>query len=116
MLSDVIFSGRLQEKFEIDHSWEWKGSEEAAPMLWRLSCALLTFFSSVLNSENEEQTGKLKKELKEEKYTRKRLESKVEHTEEELADLKHEKESLEKVRSFRVVLLFLSNCYVYRLG
>ena len=25
-LCDVIFLVRLQEKFEIDHSWEWKGS------------------------------------------------------------------------------------------
>ena len=49
--------------------------------------------------ENEEQTGKLKKELKEEKYLRKRLESKVDHVEEELTDLRHEKESLDKVSS-----------------
>ena len=25
ILRDVIFLVKLQEKFEIDHSWEWKG-------------------------------------------------------------------------------------------
>lgn len=47
--------------------------------------------------ESAEESDKLKQSFKEEKQTRKRLESKVEHIEEELNDLKHEKESLEKV-------------------
>ena len=48
--------------------------------------------------ESTEQSDQLKQSLKEEKQTRKRLESKVEHIEEELNDLRHEKESLERVR------------------
>lgn len=48
--------------------------------------------------ESAEQSDKLKQSLKEEKQTRKRLESKVDHIEEELNDVKHEKESLERVR------------------
>ena len=31
ILCDVIFLGKLQEKFEIDYSWEWKGE---APFLY----------------------------------------------------------------------------------
>ena len=50
--------------------------------------------------ESTEETEKLKKTLKEEKQAKKRLESKVDHIEEELNDLKHEKESLEKVRTW----------------
>ena len=50
--------------------------------------------------ESTEETEKLKKTLKEEKQAKKRLESKVDHIEEELNDLKHEKESLEKVRKW----------------
>ena len=49
--------------------------------------------------ESTEQSEQLKENLKEEKQTRKRLESRVDHMEEELNDLKHEKEKLEKVRS-----------------
>ena len=49
--------------------------------------------------ESTEQSDQLKQSLKEEKQTRKRLESKVEHIEEELNDLRHEKESLERVRA-----------------
>ncbi|XP_066020866.1 FK506-binding protein 15-like isoform X2 [Pocillopora verrucosa] len=48
------------------------------------------------HTESAEESDKLKQSFKEEKQTRKRLESKVEHIEEELNDLKHEKESLEK--------------------
>ncbi|PFX25950.1 FK506-binding protein 15 [Stylophora pistillata] len=48
------------------------------------------------HTESAEESDKLKLSLKEEKQTRKRLESKVEHIEEELNDLKHEKENLEK--------------------
>ena len=51
--------------------------------------------------ENEEQTGRLKQDLKEERQNRKRCESRVEHMEEEVSDLRHEKESLEKVRGGR---------------
>ena len=51
--------------------------------------------------ESAEESDKLKQSFKEEKQTRKRLESKVEHIEEELNDLKHEKESLEKVGKAR---------------
>lgn len=53
--------------------------------------------------ESAEESDKLKQSLKEEKQTRKRLESKVEHIEEELNDLKHEKESLEKVGTVNCV-------------
>lgn len=53
--------------------------------------------------ESAEESDKLKQSFKEEKQTRKRLESKVEHIEEELNDLKHEKESLEKVGTFNCV-------------
>lgn len=49
--------------------------------------------------ESAEESDKLKQNLKEEKQTRKRLESKVEHIEDELNDLKHEKDSLERVRT-----------------
>lgn len=55
-------------------------------------------------AESAEQSEKLKQSLKDEKHTRKRLESKVDHLEEELNDLKHEKESLERVRIKRVSL------------
>lgn len=55
---------------------------------------------SCLIVESTEETEKLKKTLKEEKQAKKRLESKVDHIEEELNDLKHEKESLEKVRKW----------------
>ena len=48
--------------------------------------------------ESTEQSDQLKQSLKEEKQTRKRLESKVDHIEEELNDLRHEKETLERVR------------------
>ncbi|KAJ7334499.1 FK506-binding protein 15 [Desmophyllum pertusum] len=48
------------------------------------------------HTESAEQGDKLKQSLKEEKQTRKRLESKVDHIEEELNDLKHEKETLER--------------------
>lgn len=53
--------------------------------------------------ESAEESDKLKQSFKEEKQTRKRLESKVEHIEEELNDLKHEKESLEKVGTVNCV-------------
>ena len=53
--------------------------------------------------ESSEQSDKLKQSLKEEKQTRKRLESKVDHIEEELNDLRHEKESLERVRALPVI-------------
>lgn len=59
-------------------------------------------FSRVI-VESAEESDKLKQSLKEEKQTRKRLESKVEHIEEELNDLKHEKESLEKVGTVNCV-------------
>ena len=49
--------------------------------------------------ESTEQSEQLKENLKEEKQTRKRLESRVDHMEEELNDLKLEKEKLERVRS-----------------
>lgn len=55
-------------------------------------------------AESAEQSEKLKQSLKDEKHTRKRLESKLDHLEEELNDLKHEKESLERVRIKRVSL------------
>lgn len=54
-------------------------------------------------AESAEQSEKLKQSLKDEKHTRKRLESKLDHLEEELNDLKHEKESLERVRIKRSV-------------
>lgn len=53
--------------------------------------------------ESAEESDKLKQSFKEEKQTRKKLESKVEHIEEELNDLKHEKESLEKVGTVNCV-------------
>lgn len=53
--------------------------------------------------ESAEESDKLKQSFKEEKQTRKKLESKVEHFEEELNDLKHEKESLEKVGTVNCV-------------
>lgn len=53
--------------------------------------------------ESAEESDKLKQSFKEEKQARKRLESKVEHIEEELNDLKHEKESLEKVGTVNCV-------------
>ena len=56
-------------------------------------------YSFYIVIESTEQSDKLKQSLKEEKQTRKRLESKVDHMEEELNDLKHEKESLERVRT-----------------
>lgn len=49
--------------------------------------------------ESTEQSEQLKENLKDEKQTRKRLESRVDHMEEELNDLKLEKEKLERVRS-----------------
>ena len=58
--------------------------------------------------ESTEQSDQLKQSLKEEKQTRKRLESKVDHIEEELNDLRNEKESLEKVR---VLSGTRQNCY-----
>lgn len=58
---------------------------------------------SRVTAESAEESDKLKQSLKEEKQTRKRLESKVEHIEEELNDLKHEKESLEKVGTVNCV-------------
>ena len=62
----------------------------------------LVFFVFV-TVESSEQSDKLKQSLKEEKQTRKRLESKVDHIEEELNDLRHEKESLERVRALSVI-------------
>ena len=62
----------------------------------------INFFSCVI-AESAEQSEKLKQSLKDEKHTRKRLESKLDHLEEELNDLKHEKESLERVRIKRSV-------------
>ena len=56
-----------------------------------------------MTAESAEESDKLKQSFKEEKQTRKRLESKVEHIEEELNDLKHEKESLEKVGTVNCV-------------
>lgn len=53
--------------------------------------------------ESAEESDKLKQSFKEEKQARKKLESKVEHIEEELNDLKHEKESLEKVGTVNCV-------------
>lgn len=58
---------------------------------------------SRVTAESAEESDKLKQSFKEEKQTRKRLESKVEHIEEELNDLKHEKESLEKVGTVNCV-------------
>lgn len=58
---------------------------------------------SRVTAESAEESDKLKQSFKEEKKTRKRLESKVEHIEEELNDLKHEKESLEKVGTVNCV-------------
>lgn len=55
-------------------------------------------------AESNEQSERLKQSLKEERQTRKKFESKVEHIEEELNDLRNEKESLEKV----IVLICLS--------
>lgn len=55
----------------------------------------LTIF--VFVSEKASLVAKLKQDLKEEKQTRKRFESRADHMEEELSDLRHEKESLEKV-------------------
>ena len=53
-----------------------------------------------MTTESTEESDKLKESLKEEKQTRKRLESKVDHFEEEMNDLRHEKENLERVRTF----------------
>ncbi|XP_048587727.1 FK506-binding protein 15 isoform X2 [Nematostella vectensis] len=47
-------------------------------------------------SESQLHTEKLKQDLKEEKQTRKRVESRADHVEEEMADLQHEKDKLEK--------------------
>ena len=58
----------------------------------------LLFFVCVA-VESAEQSDQLKQSLKEEKQTRKKMESKVDHIEEELNDLRHEKESLERVRA-----------------
>lgn len=58
---------------------------------------------SRVTAESAEESDKLKQSFKEEKQTRKRLESKVEHIEEELNDLKHEKESLDKVGTVNCV-------------
>ncbi|XP_068729870.1 FK506-binding protein 15-like [Montipora capricornis] len=49
------------------------------------------------HTESSEQSERLKQSLKEEKQTRKQFETKVEHMEEELNDLRNEKDSLEKV-------------------
>ena len=67
----------------------------------------LLFFVFVI-VESTEQSDQLKQSLKEEKQTRKRLESKVDHIEEELNDLRNEKESLERVR---VLSGTRHNCY-----
>jgi len=68
--------------------------------------------------ESTEQSDQLKQSLKEEKQTRKRLESKVDHIEEELNDLRHEKESLERVRALsgtqQNCFSDICQCTVYR--
>lgn len=61
--------------------------------------------------ESAEQGDKLKQSLKEEKQTRKRLESKVDHIEEELNDLKHEKETLERVRTLSFIQIVHDDIY-----
>lgn len=62
-----------------------------------MSIVKLSFFVCA-TVESTEQSDQLKQSLKEEKQTRKRLESKVDQIEEELNDLRHEKETLERVR------------------
>ena len=63
----------------------------------RFSSVIELFYGVTV--ESAEQSDQLKQSLKEEKQTRKKLESKVDHIEEELNDLRHEKESLERVRA-----------------
>lgn len=58
--------------------------------------------------EKVSEASKLKQDLKEEKQTRKRIESKAERVEEEISDLRHEKESLEKVCCVLSLLLVFS--------
>jgi hypothetical protein len=68
------------------------------------------FFFNIAILEKESLATKLKQDLKEEKQTRKRLESRADHMEEELSDVSHEKESLEKVHcSTHVVAILKSN-------
>ena len=66
-----------------------------------LNCFLVTV-------ESTEQSDQLKQSLKDEKQTRKRLESKVDHIEEELNDLRHEKESLERVRVLLAIIVMVA--------